>query len=147
MILAWLNFGTAGFQTLPSSDASFQTKMVLHVRYEGVFFERRFSAGIPQGSALDLLLFSVYVKDVSREPGVHIAIVADDTALYISDCNSDRTIIRLQRQLDTTGKWLLTRPRALRYYFVSAGKNREGVFELAERTCAGPRITSISLSN
>ena len=51
------------------------------------------------------LLFSVYVNDAPREPGVQMALFADDTAVYTADRNADRAIIRLQRALDAYTTW------------------------------------------
>ena len=58
---------------------------------------------VPQGSVLGLLLFSGYDNDISRQPGVHIVIFSDDTAVFTADRNEERAVLRLQRQLDSHG--------------------------------------------
>ena len=43
--------------------------------------EKSITAGVPLGSVLEPLLFSVYVNDIPKEPGVHTAMYADNTAI------------------------------------------------------------------
>lgn len=62
-------------------------------------------AGVPQGSVLAPLLFTLYTSDVPRHPQVELALFADDTALYASDKNKSRVRNRLQAALDTLGAW------------------------------------------
>ena len=69
------------------------------------FFRETITAGIPQGSVLGLLLFSVYVNDMPRQPGIQIALFAEDTAVFTSDRYEERADLRLQRQLDSLGDW------------------------------------------
>ena len=86
--------------------ASFLTERTFCVRIDDhVSSERRITAGVPQGSVLGPLLFSVYVNDAPREPGVQMALFADDTAVYTADRNADRAILRLQRALDAYSTW------------------------------------------
>ena len=54
--------------------------------------ERRITTGIPRGSVLGFLLFSEYVNDVLREPGVQFALFANDTAVYTADQNAEMCI-------------------------------------------------------
>jgi hypothetical protein len=41
---------------------------------------REIKAGGPQGPVLSLILYSLYVNDVPKRPGVHLAFFADDTS-------------------------------------------------------------------
>ena len=66
-----------------------------------MYKRQRITAGVPQGSVLGPLLFSIYVNDVPRQPGVQVALFADDTAVFTADRHEERAVLRLQRQLDT----------------------------------------------
>lgn len=75
-------------------------------RVEGTLSDPRpVRAGVPQGSVLSPLLFTLYTSDIPRTHQVEIALFADDTALYTSDRNSNRVCIRLQAALDALGAW------------------------------------------
>ena len=67
--------------------------------------ERPIIAGVPQGSVLGPLLFSVFVNDVPRVPGVRLSLFADDTAAYAAESNASYAAIKLQRQLDAYADW------------------------------------------
>ena len=47
--------------------------------------ERTVTAGVPQGSVLRPLLFSVYVNDDPKLSGTKLAVFADDTTVYAGD--------------------------------------------------------------
>ena len=60
-----------------------------HVSYEmGVA-----CAEVPQGNVLSLVQFSVYVKDVFRDPRHQTFVFADYTTAYTSDRNADRALL------------------------------------------------------
>ena len=67
--------------------------------------ERRITAGVPQGSVLGPLLFSLFVNDTPRVPGVKLSLFADDTAAFASEPNASYAAIKLQRQLDAYVGW------------------------------------------
>ena len=86
--------------------ASFLTERTVCVRVgDSVSSERLITAGVPQDSVLGPLLFSVYVNDVPRQPGVQMALFADDTAVFTADRHEERAVLRLQRQLDKLVDW------------------------------------------
>jgi Reverse transcriptase (RNA-dependent DNA polymerase)/Endonuclease-reverse transcriptase len=62
-------------------------------------------AGVPQGSVLSPLLFSLYVNDIPHTSGVHLALFADDTALYFTHRNRAHVAKKLQTAASTLGKW------------------------------------------
>ena len=51
----------------------------------------------------DSLLFSIYVNDVPRVPGVQIALFV---VVYASGCSANFAITRLQRYLDALVNWI-----------------------------------------
>ncbi|GBP27708.1 RNA-directed DNA polymerase from mobile element jockey [Eumeta japonica] len=63
-------------------------------------------AGIPQGSALSPLLYSVYTSDIPRSSsGVQLALFADDTALYLRGQTERNICPHLQRAIEELGRW------------------------------------------
>ena len=89
----------------PSEDIRFIARFLADKTFcvtieDHVPSKSRIKLEVPEGSVLRHLLFSVYVNDVHREPGVQFALFADDTAVYTADRNGNRVIIRLQRLLD-----------------------------------------------
>lgn len=66
---------------------------------------RPIRAGVPQGSVLSPLLFSLYVNDIPRTPRVELALFADDTALYTTDRDMTKLSQRLQSAATTLGDW------------------------------------------
>lgn len=66
----------------------------------------RIQAGVPQGSVLGPVLYTIFTADLPRVPGVTTATFADDTALLASDVNPQRASLTLQRGLDEISKWL-----------------------------------------
>ncbi|TLP06536.1 hypothetical protein FEG24_18945, partial [Acinetobacter baumannii] len=66
---------------------------------------RQLTAGVPQGSALSPLLFSLYINDIPRSPETHLALFADDTAIYYSCRKMSLLHRRLQIAVATMGQW------------------------------------------
>ena len=64
--------------------------------------------GVPQGSLLGPMLFSLYVaplEDVIAQHGCKTVIFADDTQLYIS-CESSDSVSIIEKCVDEIGKWM-----------------------------------------
>ncbi|KAG6459263.1 hypothetical protein O3G_MSEX011283 [Manduca sexta] len=70
-------------------------------RVEGTLSSRHtISAGVPQGSALSPFLFSLYTSDIPSFEDAHLALFADDTAIYASHRNPDKLVHILQSAAD-----------------------------------------------
>ena len=64
--------------------------------------EYKASSGVPQGSVIGPLLFSIYIADIGKflPEGVHYSLYADDAKVYtVNDC------ALLQRGLDCLSEW------------------------------------------
>ena len=61
-------------------------------------------SGVPQGTVLDHLLFSLYINDISAEIASEIRIFADDCVCYREIKNEEDTL-KLQRDIDRLGSW------------------------------------------
>jgi len=66
---------------------------------------RIMQAGVPQGSVLAPILYNLYINDIPRTPGVHLALFADDTCIYATDRNERYVKRKLQRGLNAIEKW------------------------------------------
>lgn len=58
------------------------------------------AAGVPQGSLLSPLLFSIFTHDMPKYPGTKLAMYADDTAVMATGRNPRYAIMKLQRAID-----------------------------------------------
>ncbi|CAI6345283.1 unnamed protein product [Macrosiphum euphorbiae] len=67
---------------------------------------RQIEAGVPQGSCLSPLLYTVFINDLPSEPQVSTSLFADDTMFHTSNKNATYAILRLQRQINITTRWL-----------------------------------------
>ncbi|GBP94783.1 RNA-directed DNA polymerase from mobile element jockey [Eumeta japonica] len=66
-------------------------------------------AGVPQGSALSPLLYSVYTNDIPRSSsGVQLALFADDTALYLRGQTERSIYPLLQMAIEELARWFQT---------------------------------------
>lgn len=63
-------------------------------------------AGVPQGSVLGPVLYTLYTYDLPQTPGVTVATYADDTALLCSDASAAQASRVLQTGLNKIEEWL-----------------------------------------
>lgn len=63
-------------------------------------------AGVPQGSVLGPVLYTIYTCDLPETPDVVIATFADDTAILASSKDRNQASQNLQRGLDKIEEWL-----------------------------------------
>ena len=66
---------------------------------------RRIHAGVPQGAVLSPLLYAIYTADIPRFPQSHLAVYADDVALFASGKHLAYLHRRVQRHLDAVLSW------------------------------------------
>jgi hypothetical protein len=85
---------------------SYLTNRKFRVSVEGeLSTPREIRAGVPQGSVLAPTLYSLYINDTPRTPGVHLALFAYDTCLYTTDCKESYVLRKLQRELNAMEEW------------------------------------------
>jgi hypothetical protein len=57
-------------------------------------------AGLPQGAVLSPILFTIYTADMPRPPHIHLALFADDTAIYAQSWRTDTISRRIANAVD-----------------------------------------------
>jgi hypothetical protein len=63
-------------------------------------------AGMPQGSALSLTLYSVQdINDTPQTPDVYLGLFVDDTCVYATDRKEGYVLRKVQRNLSATETW------------------------------------------
>ncbi|CAI6364321.1 unnamed protein product [Macrosiphum euphorbiae] len=67
---------------------------------------RNIKAGVPQGSCLSPLLFSIYINDIPTNPGIKINLFADDTMFFYSSMSKKFAMEKIQSQLNRSLSWL-----------------------------------------
>ena len=61
-------------------------------------------SGVPQGTVLRPLLFSLYINDISADTESEIRLFADDCVCY-REIKNDEETLKLQRDIDRLGSW------------------------------------------
>jgi hypothetical protein len=86
--------------------SSFLSEWKFWVSIEGELSTPRYmEAGVPQGSVLSPTLCNLYINDTPQAIGVHLALFADDTHLYTTDCKEGYIVRKFQRGLDSMVSW------------------------------------------
>jgi hypothetical protein len=84
--------------------ASFLTNRKFKVSVEGELpSPRKIGAGVPQGSVLAPVLYSLYINDAPAAQETQLSLFADDTCLYTAEKHERRVINKLQRGLTAVG--------------------------------------------
>lgn len=86
---------------------SYLQKRSFYVKHGGTKSTTRgIRAGFPQRSLLGPELFLIYTADIPKEPGTHLSIFADDTAVHASARNERFMLTLLQRAVDQIVEWM-----------------------------------------
>lgn len=121
-------------------------KSYLSNRFFRLKFEDTFSninnieAGVPQGSVLAPVLYTIFTADLPVQPNVTLATFADDTALLTS--NQDPIIASqvLQNALDILSNWLKTWRIS-----INETKSAHITFTLRSATCPQVSLNNINI--
>ena len=82
--------------------------MTEHLHYASQSEKVAVVTGVPQGSVLGPLLFSLFVKNLPAHlQGVTTVLFVDDTSLYVTGCSIDGISESLTGALAAAHKWLL----------------------------------------
>jgi hypothetical protein len=63
------------------------------------------AAGVPQGSVLVPVLYSLHINCTPAAPGTHLAMFAVDTCKYLTQKQERRVLCKLQRGLTLLKSW------------------------------------------
>lgn len=87
---------------------SFLTNRSFVVRVEdATSTPRSIQAGVPQGSCLSPILYSIYTNDIPLNQNAILSLFTDDTLLTTTNKNPTRAAIQLQNQIDKAMDWFL----------------------------------------
>ena len=64
-------------------------------------------SGVPQGTVLGPLLFSLYINDISSDIESEIRLFADDCVCY-REIKDEKDTMELQRDIDRLGSWAIS---------------------------------------
>ena len=64
------------------------------------------SCGVPQGLVLESLLFSIYINDLLKASNSETRLLADDTALFLTDTNLKSLNYKVNMELSRISLWL-----------------------------------------
>jgi hypothetical protein len=94
--LSKIHFSSSLFKLI----SSFLSNRKFRVLVEGVI-----QAGVTQGSVLSPTLNSLYINDAPQNPGVHLALFADDTCIYRTERKDGYVLRKLQRGFTSVESW------------------------------------------
>ncbi|GFT27526.1 RNA-directed DNA polymerase from mobile element jockey [Trichonephila clavipes] len=82
-------------------------------------------SGVPQGSLLGPKFFNLYINDIPKAVGVHLAMYADDTAIFTKNIYNCNIIERLQNYVIRLETWLNDWKKKLMHLKVHASSLRD----------------------
>ncbi|GBP95907.1 Probable RNA-directed DNA polymerase from transposon X-element [Eumeta japonica] len=108
--LRLVEYITEGFKTKKRTVAVFfDVAKAFDRTRKHTLVQKNDKAGVPQGSALSPLLYSVYTNDIPRSSsGVQLALFADDTALYLRGQTERNICPHLQKAIEELARWFQT---------------------------------------
>ena len=68
----------------------------------------KIKCGVPQGSNLNPILFSLYINDLPEVFGFDMKLFADDTVLLMRDKNLQKINETVNKEIEKINTWLLT---------------------------------------
>ena len=108
------------------------------------FRQQRVLLGVPQGTVLGPLLFSLFINDISSDIESEIRLFADDCVCYREIKDEDDTI-KLQRDIDGLGSW--ARKWGMRFQLVKCNMmqlTRKGIKKIhASYTLEGTDLENV----
>jgi len=63
------------------------------------------NCGVPQGSVLDQLLFTLYINDIANSTTCSPRLYADDTCLILQHDNLSQLKLKISEEINTVSKW------------------------------------------
>ena len=68
---------------------------------------RYIKCGVPQGSVLGPLLFTLYINDISSSTNSAPRLFADDTCLFLQDDSISNLKYKINGEIDMVNKWMI----------------------------------------
>jgi hypothetical protein len=98
------------------------------------------NSGVPQGSVLGPILYSLYTFDLPESDNVHIATFADDTALLACSEDPGEASNLLQEQINKIQQWLEKWK-----VNVNTAKSAHITFTMRRQTCPEVKLNNVQL--
>ena len=68
---------------------------------------RYIKCGVPQGSVLGPLLFTIYINDISNSTNSALRLYADDTCLILQDDSISNLKYKIKGEINAVNKWMI----------------------------------------